>query len=300
MTNRFTVLIACAAVLPGAFGQSQITGFGYHYQSTTVAPGQLISVFVTGSVQGTVTAAESGHTVPVLGVSSSAACLNANACSPMTAITIQVPYEIEPTCYFTDPMCEVVALAQLTLTVNGVVGGPINLNAVRDQIHILTACDTVVPGGTGAAVLSGGLPCAPLVAHADGSMVTAANPARGGEVVVAYAAGLGITVPAVPTGQAATTATPTYETFQLDFNFRPNALATQPIQPAILGLPPAGSNVPLYSGLVPGDVGLYQINFTVPTPPATIQPCSGAVQSNLTVSVGGITSFDGAGICVAP
>jgi uncharacterized protein (TIGR03437 family) len=57
---------------------------------------------------------------------------------------------------------------------------------------------------------------------------------------------------------------------------------------------------PLYSGLVPGYVGLYQINFIVPPPPAGTQSCSGTVQSNLTVSVGGLASFDGAGICVAP
>ena len=38
----------------------------------------------------------------------------------------------------------------------------------------------------------------------------------------------------------------------------------------------------------------------VPQPPAGTQACSGAVQSNLTVSVGGLTSFDGAGICAAP
>jgi uncharacterized protein (TIGR03437 family) len=299
MNASTTLMVLCATFLPGAFGQGAITGLGYHYQSTTVAPGQLISVFVAGSVTGDVSVSQSGRPVPVLGMSSSASCLNLNACSPMTAITIQIPYEIEPYCVFTNPQCEVRELAQLTLSVNGIAETPINLNPVADQIHILTACDTVVPGGTESPAQYSGLPCEPLVAHADGSLVTAASPAQTGEEVVAYAAGLGITVPAVGTGEAATTATPTYETFLLDFNFRPNALATEPLQPTTPGLPPAGSNVPLYSGLVPGEVGLYQINFTVPTPPASIQPCSGAVQSNLTVSVGGLASFDGAGICVA-
>jgi uncharacterized protein (TIGR03437 family) len=59
------------------------------------------------------------------------------------------------------------------------------------------------------------------------------------------------------------------------------------------------SPIPIYAGLAPGYVGLYQINFTVPPPPVGTPPCSGAVQSNLTVSVGGLASFDGAGICVA-
>jgi hypothetical protein len=110
--------------------------------------------------------------------------------------------------------------------------------------------------------------------------------------------------------QAAATATPTSETLALDFDFRPDALATLPFpqlfiisarpflfpQAAPDGQPPA----PLFSGLVQGYVGLYQINFVVPQPPLGVRACSGAVQSNLTVSVGGLNSFDGAGICVAP
>ena len=146
-----------------------------------------------------------------------------------------------------------------------------------------------------------------MVTHIDGSMVTQGNPAQGGEVLVAYAVGLGLTTPAVATGQAAATATPTYETFVLDFNFRPNALATRPVP--LCSCPASAPNcplpcpvlpIPLYSGLTPGFVGLYQINFIMPPPPEGTQACSGTVQSNLTVSVGGQYSFDGAGICVAP
>jgi uncharacterized protein (TIGR03437 family) len=62
---------------------------------------------------------------------------------------------------------------------------------------------------------------------------------------------------------------------------------------------PINAYVPLYSGLAPGYVGLYQINIVVPPPPPDTPACSSTVQSNLTVSVGGTASFDGAGICVA-
>ena len=64
----------------------------------------------------------------------------------------------------------------------------------------------------------------------------------------------------------------------------------------------------LATGATQGFIGLYQINFIVPQPPAGIEPCVDnaslvqggvAVQSNLTVSVGSDFSFDGAGICVA-
>jgi uncharacterized protein (TIGR03437 family) len=63
----------------------------------------------------------------------------------------------------------------------------------------------------------------------------------------------------------------------------------------------------LFTGLTPGYPGLYQINFVVPPLQDGELPCEagvapppgGLVNTNLTVSVGGTASFDGAGICVA-
>lgn len=293
----------CAALLPGAFGQSAsntVAGMGYLYPSVAVAPGQLISVFVEGNVQGDIGATVQGLVAPVLEVRSPSDCPTWSLCSSQTAITIQIPFELQPGCSFTNPACNLVLLTQLIVTVNGAAGPPVDLTPLADRVHILTSCDTVVPGGSGVAGINL-LPCTPLVTHADGSPVTSASPAQSSEELVAYAVGLGLTNPAVPTGKAAAAATPTSETFALDFNFRPNALATKPIPPsAIPVLLSTGLYTPLYSGLVPGYVGLYQINFIVPQPPAGILSCSGTVQSNLTVSVGGQTSFDGVGICVAP
>jgi uncharacterized protein (TIGR03437 family) len=303
-----TIAILGAVFLPGAFGQetsmNNITGMGYLYPSTIVAPGQLITVFLEGNPQGDITATVSGLPAPVLEVRPGSGCPSSTLCSSLTAITIQIPYDIEPGCALYPPVCNVLLLAALTVTVNGIAGAPIGLTPAADRVHILTACDTVVPGASGSAP-SNGLPCAPLVTHADGSQVTSGNPAVGGEEMVAYAVGLGLTTPPVPTGQSAATATPTSEVFILDFNFRPNALATQPMQPpcscpASERCPCPTAPIPVYSGLTPGYVGLYQINFIVPASPVDMQPCSGTVYSNLTVSVGGFASFDGAGICVAP
>jgi uncharacterized protein (TIGR03437 family) len=297
VTKLLSIWIASCAALPcAAFGQSPtISGLGYYYPPVTVAPGQLITVFMTGDGEGGIGATVQALTAPVLEVRRTSACPSGAICSNLTAITIQIPYELQPTCAFTNPACTLVAPTPLIITANGIAGAPVELAPQDDRVHILTTCDTAVPGGSGTA--ASGLPCAPLVTHADGSMVTQGSPAQGGEEIVAYAVGLGLTTPAVKTGQAATAATPTNETFYLDFNFRPNSLATKPILPAGFGPTPP---TPRYTGLVPGYAGLYQINLIVPPTPVGTQACSGNVLSNLTVSVGGLVSFDGAGICVAP
>ena len=278
-----TFLLLCAAFPPGGFRQNAsantIVGMGYLYpEPVTVAPGQLITVFVQGNVQGNISA--------TLRQTSDSASL----CSGLTAITIQIPYEIEEPCLGCALPYPGRPSPQLFVTANGVAGALFELSPLTDRVHILTACDTVVPGG------SGYPPCWPLVTHADGSLVASGSPAYGGEEIVAYAVGLGPTAPAVPTGRAAATATPTSETFLLDFNFRPNALATQPLQPfpiIINGAWPIPSSLlirpatdglpsgPLFSGLVAGYVGLYQINFVVPQVPVGIEACSfGTIQSN--------------------
>jgi uncharacterized protein (TIGR03437 family) len=298
----------CAAFAPAAFGQNTsanaIATAGYLYPApVTVAPGQVITVFMPGNIQGDITATVhqiSDYPAPILEVRPEPDCIIAPAapCSSVTAITIQIPYEMQPSCF----VCAIPNYfnTQLLITVNGVAGTPFALTPLADRVHILTTCDTVVPSGGGTAPYNG-LPCAPLVTHADGSPVTPASPAQGLEVLVAYAVGLGSTTPPVPTGKPATAATPANQTFFLDFNFRPNALATQPVH--LNGIPavtPSSLYIPLYSGLAPGYTGLYQINFVVRQPPAGTQACTGTVQSNLTVSFGGENSFDGAGICVAP
>jgi uncharacterized protein (TIGR03437 family) len=130
-------------------------------------------------------------------------------------------------------------------------------------------------------------------------LVSAKHPAQAGEEVVAYAVGLGQTNPPLTTGKVVTAAVPTQTTFALDFNYRPNALATKAAP---------GFQAPVFAGATPGYVGLYQINFVVPPVPSGTPPCvepptiiqaRQAVQSNLTVSIGGQFSFDAARICVA-
>jgi uncharacterized protein (TIGR03437 family) len=229
--------------------------------------------------------------VPVLQVNPWAtACVAPpnSTCASWLAITVQIPFDAPDGVIALEP-------SGIAFSVNGVQSGYLGVQAQPDRVHILTSCDTIV----------GGESCAPLIMHANGQQVSYQYPASAGEELVAYATGLGQTNPPLTTGVPAARSSPALSIFNLDFNYRPNALATQPSTV----YPPA--NPPLFAGSTQGFAGLYQINFVVSPPPAGLAPCSnlnfiaagpvgGLVLSNLTVSVGSLFSFDGAGICVTP
>jgi uncharacterized protein (TIGR03437 family) len=306
-------VLGLAAVAVSAPGQSPntIIGAGYLFPAPiAVAPGQLITIFAKGvggtlrqsafADSGSLPTSLAGITVTIgqdiniparlLEVRPAAVCPN---CGAMTAITVQIPYELK-----LPPSNGLFEGAFAFVTENGVAGNWSILSPAPDQVHILTVCDTVI-GGSGPSTGR----CQWEVTHANGTLVSAASPASAGEALIAYAVGLGATNPAVTTGQRATQPTRTAETFRLGFDFRPNAL---PSLPAFSQATPeiASLATPLYTGLTPGYAGLYQINFVVPELPPGLAPCgfgqgSSFVNTNLTVSVGGQTSFDGAAICVS-
>jgi uncharacterized protein (TIGR03437 family) len=90
-------------------------------------------------------------------------------------------------------------------------------------------------------------PAVAAVVHANGSTVSAADPAVTGETISLYATGLGAVTTNLPLGAAG----PAYPT-----------AATAGFPQILLG------GVPLmvaFSGLAPGYVGLYQVNATVPS-----------------------------------
>jgi uncharacterized protein (TIGR03437 family) len=306
MIYSATRLILVAAVAISASGQSAnptgaIAGAGYLFPGPiSIAPGQVITIFATGvpsppsqpvfAGAGNLPTSLAGIGVtivqateipaPILRVSSGGCAF----CGTITAITIQIPYELQPIHAGLGPA------NGLIVTENGVAEDGIAFNPVVDQIHILTVSDTII-GGSGPATGR----CQWEVTHADGLLVSNTNPASGGEVLIAYAVGLGATNPVMTTGQAATQARPTAETFRIGFNFEPNAPPSAP---------PSLASPPLYSGLTPYFPGLYQINFVVPGIPAGLPPCgsyqgTNFVNTNLTVSVGGQNSFDGVKICVS-
>ncbi len=147
---------------------------------------------------------------------------------------------------------------------------PLELAAGRQyQILIsangaLTIPDTldIEPVTPGVAAQSGVI----IAQHADGSYVTAGSPAAPGEIVTIYLAGMGLTDTPVQTGAVAPS----------------NPLAHPLVQPTVTvnGEPAQIS----FAGLTPQAVGLYQINFAVPTDAAagnqTLVVAQGTVQSN--------------------
>jgi uncharacterized protein (TIGR03437 family) len=272
-----------------------------------VAPGQLLTLFVQPPAAYDTTAPMpsiaavfwngSDEAMPVLKVQqSNTGCIipaNLAACPNLLAVTVQVPFDAP-----TNPVTgsDIVVLPSgIAVFVSGEKSFYFGARALSSHVHIVTACDALF----NAAPIEQ-TNCAPMITHADGTAVSVFSRAVAGEELVAYATGLGQTNPPLTTGQPATVRSPTVHAFTLDFNYRPNALATQPFTSA---------TAPLFAGATQGFVGLYQINFIVPAPPAGLQPCAyggvspnivNGVYSNLTVSVGSFYSFDGAGICVQP
>jgi uncharacterized protein (TIGR03437 family) len=114
-------------------------------------------------------------------------------------------------------------------------------NVINTEIRrIAPALFTPDPSGTGAVAAR----------HANGQVVSAANPARPGEVISIYGNGFGQTNPAVPAG---------------DLPSSPIRLASG-VTVEIGGLI---ASVP-YAGVAPGFAGLYQFNVEIP--PNNLQP----------------------------
>jgi uncharacterized protein (TIGR03437 family) len=315
--------------LPGAHLIAQtLVGAGYLAPvPVSVAPGQIATFYVSGLYLGivptpapptsptpstglTATLQQNGNSIPApiqsllpISLCPNGSIIAVAACGSLMAITVQIPYELVPICPLcAQPLYISATPPELVISLNGQPGTPIQLNPVGDQVHALTACDVALAPPSAAQPNLTGLPCTPLVTHSNGTPVSASSPANVGEALTAWVFGLGQTTPSATTGQPAKAAAPTAETFYLGFNYQVNALPEKPYT----GEPDVRPPQPLYAGLAPGFVGLYQVNFIVPpAPPNGLPQCTGAAegtsiaQSNLTVSIGGQFSFDGAGICVA-
>ena len=329
-----TLLLALLAFVGGHQASSQtsntVVGAGFVKPAPiAVAPGELVTIFVHGvgakvsdrvragslplpttlagiSVSLKQTYSPQGPIpVPLLAVFPVSTCANLQPCGRLTGITIQIPFELHLGTGFGPPRLDPPNFAQLVVSEDGTNGAAVELMPLDDRIHVLRVDDTITGLGRPSPEFS--LQQA-IVTHADGKLVSQSNPAKPGETLVMWAVGLGLTKPAVKSGEATPAPAPTFAEVVIDFDFRYNAAPSPPLRrprsfPLVAGLPAtlaeSVSSTPVFSGLAPGFVGLYQVNFIVPQPPPSHLPCGPAdIQSNLTVSIGGDISFDGAGICV--
>src|SRR5450759_2655307 len=272
---------------------------------------------------------------PLLAVQQLNGCSNGGAPPPPTvpsdcivaAITVQIPYELS----LASPNIGDAAApaAEVVITANGATSRAFTILPVTDTLHVIKTCDAFPPKEVDPSQVTVSLGCNAAVTHADGTLVTADAPGKAGEVLVIYTFGLGQTTPAVKTGSATPTPAPvlgpasrlgSVRTLDLQSDFRPNAEPSRPfnvLTGVISPTPPTAPVIllaPSFVGLTPGQVGLYQINVQLPSAfPAAVVPCPTfavctgnvafcpfPIQSNLTIDIGGVSSFDGAAICIQP
>ena len=200
----------------------------YAPQPTPITPGGLVSLFgvnIAGS-GGTASsvplpAGLGGATVTIGGIAAPlSGAFPATTPGGLDQINLQVPFGLDGQ-----------ADADIVVTSGDVIGAPQTVT-----LGAAPAFFTQNGAGTGDGAF----------VHTDGvTLITPANPAAAGEVIVLYATGLGDVQTAVPSGSAATAADS----------------VTGSIRVTIGGIPAAV----MYAGLAPGNVGEYQLNVTVPS-----------------------------------
>jgi uncharacterized protein (TIGR03437 family) len=305
-----------------------IAGTGYTDPSIIrVAPGQITTLFVTGlktvvplptMLAGVTVTLNQLTPLPLLSIQQMSVCNTVPPGSPqsppsppspdclITAVTLQIPFDLPL------PAERTTTGIELAVSENGNVSKSFRVLPITDNLHVINTCD-VFPSPKFISVSQPISPyaalCVPLVTHGNGNLVTADNPAQPGEEIVIWAFGAGPTTPMAKTGQASPTPAATLSSFvYLQFDFRTNATPSRPyVNPLIAA--PIPTPAPVFVGLTPGQVGLYQINVRIPSSIPAIGSCTtgtqsisvyNAVQSNLTIDMGATTSFDGAAICVQP
>lgn len=150
-------------------------------------------------------------------------------------LNVEIPAEIRPLQQY--PAVGVV---------NGALTLPVSIPLVPTAPGVLFDLTDQSANCTGAVHI-----CALIAQHNDFSLVDAASPAHPGEDLVMYVVGMGTTNPAISSGQVAPGLVPG------------STLASAVVQPVVQV---NNQTAPIiFAGLTPGFVGLYQINFTVPT-----------------------------------
>lgn len=314
------VFFFCAA----ASGQVGVTGGGYRGPSLSITPGQVVTLFVHGL---TAPVAEEIATsaplptklggfeimlrqggraplpVPIFGIKPFATCEPASSCQGGAGalITVHIPFDL--TLGGNLLCCD----AAIAVYQEGQKRLETRVHPVADQVHLISDCDDALPRTFVTPVGQGG-PCQTPVYDTSGRQISITRPAKAGDVLTVYGYGLGALDAAIPPGdRVATGEIPTRPlrgagTIWARYNFAANA------GPSGAGKLQTGMRFEghLWSGVIPGAIGLYQVNLKVPAVPPGLPRCGALlnegemVVSNLTITVGGVASFDGVRLCVEP
>jgi len=198
---------------PSVSVEGIVNAAGFSFAPAPLAPGSLISIFGTGLRSAGEPAVRIGLLdAPVL-------------FSGPSQINAQIPFELAGR-----------SSARVVVQVNGVSSESVAVSLAPAAPGIYTQDRT--GQGLGA-----------ILHSSDFSPVTPANPARPGEVLSVFAAGLGEVYPLVETGEPASTF--------------PLAVSTVPNLPFV-AIGRLAARV-LFSGLAPCVVGVYQVNVEVPS-----------------------------------
>lgn len=326
---RLLLVLACAG--SGAWGQNQVVG-----PIQTVSPGDILTLTTTAidvpdavatqiplptslsgvSVQVRVVGAlkTTGYpaVLPVLrvrtlkaiemhdGAPCPSASTPANIFCSSTDVTVEIPTEGvcapringPPETCSTPPFNDLPPLLILNVTANGVTGPDYPLQVLSSWPYEISYCP---PGGGN---------CSAAITHADGSLVSQgdSNPAHVGETITVYAAGLGLDskLNSPPTGTAPTVPLRMFGggvTSLAAMVFTYNYPLPGGAAPTVWANSQSVVN-PVWAGLIPGYVGPYQVNITVPPAPSQSYPACG-VGGNAGISflpTSSITEY----VCIQP
>lgn len=199
------VLLLALPLCAQTAAQGSVAGTGYRNASTFLeaAPGQVVIVSVNGAkarlnqrIQGTITSTgglattvggfsaqlvQQRERTPagIYGVSQSECPASPVACSPVTNITLQLPFDLVSTLNSDG------AAAGLEIKEGDSVLAQLPVRAVSDKIHIITSCDesAVYYSVFGGEDLTA---CTAAVVRPRGGLITPNRPVRSGEPLVAF------------------------------------------------------------------------------------------------------------------
>jgi uncharacterized protein (TIGR03437 family) len=233
---------------------------GADFQAGSISPCGIATIIAPGlapGIQGVVTSGNVFGPLPYLLASdavsfngTSAPIFNVANVNGQQQITVQVP-------------CEVVPAAAVPVTVNvGSGSSTVNVPVLAASPGIF---QTTMSDGVSRAV----------IVRPDGSFVSLANPARRGEVVQAFATGLGVTSPSVGTNATAISGSP--------------AIVQGTVIVGITNNASQGEGVRVTAAQVAPDlIGVFSVPFQVPTDAATGNNVSFSIGL---IPVGGSTPF---------